>query len=398
MSLNILLILFIFFCLSLWLLALYVIYLPMLTLLVQLKRSGFKASIHLVSHQIIINKEGKITLTITRSLKGYTLKMKLPYPCSISADLNDHCKDTSEYFIYSGKNLFLSAADQATLTYCYERRAQFQELFTTYSPILADHRLQKLCCTPFNMLMETRTKKLSLIAPDLTDILNFTKAINELVSFSDKNIVRTRRDRGFVAENKMLFSIILITAVIFSLIGLSASLLQQQRQATPPLKLDTFIQIWEIYKDFANVYDVNENDQGMTLIAKDYAALKDYAGFKPELVPWGFRVSPKYNYRHHYKILIFPKETELLGFINYSPMKQTICSDHLIVVYDLSEIKKKSYINIYMHYRGNIRPINIAKVIPRANDLIFQDTLSPSLNLCFSSPSDYIDPAADTPE
>lgn len=365
----------------LWLIAIHALYYPLFVLGFKLKKMQYTPSIKLFYHQlfIAINKE-KITISLIRHFDTYKVRIKFPYPTSFLATLSQNCKKQSEYFIFAGGNLFLTAPDDQTLAYFYTKRNLFQTLAAKHSPTFADHQIEKIYFTPYSISIELRTKSLETLIYDLPDLNGYSKEIAELVSLSERNEHRALLEKNRLISNKVLIATLLITVITFAVIGISASTLNIKLHQIPPQKKDTYIQVWLINKDFAHVYDITEENQKPELLAKNLVDLHEYAGFKPELVPWGFRVSPKYNYRHHYKILIFPKLTEILGFINLTPIKQMTCGEYMLLIYDLSDIKAKGYINIYMHYRGEMPLININQLLPRLDEVVYQQE-SPTYNM-----------------
>ncbi|HAR62415.1 MAG: hypothetical protein DKM50_07165 [Candidatus Margulisiibacteriota bacterium] len=317
----------------------------------------------------------KLLISVTRVWRLFSIKIRIPILSQYEVTFDTRCKPNGDFFLFCEKNIFITAPKSDIVPALYSTRSNYHAIFSRYLPTFFH--------TPFNSIHITRNfievrmsaENLSKIIPNFIEILHFAKEINKEMNSSSTPqsahdyLQHTEKASGTIS--KKLILIFFITIFFFTIIGAALSLLvNKNNPAQNTYRYNSFIQIWELYKDFAYVYDLKQDTTGnLEIISRTTTPLTEYAGFKPELAPWGFRISPKLNFKYHYKILIFPKETEILGCINFQPIKKLKTTDHLIVTYDLSNVSENSFIKIYMRYRGKLVPVDIKVFVEKVASL-----------------------------
>jgi hypothetical protein len=353
-----------------WLLYIYYFFIiTPLKLYLLMKKNKLNSSLNFFAQYVVFNFQNTfIYLRAIKVYKKYKLYIDIPISSDHEVFFDTKYNPNSDFFLFSTQNIYVNNEALENYPEIYNRRSKYHKLFKRYEHVFSYIDFKSISFTKKRIRLKITTKNLLYLISNFFEIFNFIQEMFELLHANKihyHNILSVKKENhSNIMLNKNLLYTTVFTLIIFTLIGLSLASLESSSKLKEKIitkKLNTYIQLWEIYAKQANVYDFikNKKDKDIGLIAKNTIPLEEYAGFKPELMPWGFRITPRIKFAKHYKILVLPKETKILGYINYEPEQIYYTKEYQIIIFDISMIKKESFIKIYMKYRGDLAPLNI---------------------------------------
>lgn len=309
--------------------------------------------------------ENLVRIKSSSSFKSNNITIQMPIKSKINLNLSDKCSSEYDFFVFSKRNIFIKQDNIEKHPEIFQKRSDFHSLFESYSPIFDSLDIKDILIAPNLTSITLKSENIDSLIANIGEIIQFITELHSLIHINiniDDQTEPKPEYTSFFKKYQTAITVVMATIAAFMIIGVSLSLVEKESETVSKANTvsdDTFIQAWEIHKSWAKVTDIKEleHSKEIKILSQNKIELKDYAGFKPELTPWGFRVLPKKNFKKHYKILLLPGNTQILGFINHQPIKKVFWGEYLVLLYDLSTIKKASFINIYMRYNQDIIPI-----------------------------------------